>query len=136
MLNDHLLLLSSVGRLILTKSPGVYDPSGDSDIEEITSLYKFPEGTTHTHLREPPWVTLQFAKLLALGSEADRTSVMRAVSMVEKSHLIYDFPLQMNEDVLLELVQIDQLPYGQPISVTVNAQVRISNPATQAPFCN
>lgn len=38
------LFFYSIGRMILTKAPWVYDPNGDRDREDITSLYKAKEG--------------------------------------------------------------------------------------------
>lgn len=37
-------LFYSIGRMILTKAPWIYDPNGDRDREDITSLYKATEG--------------------------------------------------------------------------------------------
>ena len=45
-----MFLLFSVGRLILTKSPGIRDEYGDRDAEDITHLYKNKEGTTAERL--------------------------------------------------------------------------------------
>ena len=42
MLNS--LFFSSVGRMILTKRPGADDDVSDADAEDITSLYKNPDG--------------------------------------------------------------------------------------------
>lgn len=35
----------SIGRLILTKKPFLFDPNGDIDREDITEQYKAKEGT-------------------------------------------------------------------------------------------
>lgn len=35
----------SIGRMILTKKPFMYDPNGDRDREDITLQYKAKEGT-------------------------------------------------------------------------------------------
>lgn len=35
----------SIGRMILTKKPWIYDPNGDQDREDITNQYKAEEGT-------------------------------------------------------------------------------------------
>ena len=40
----------SVGRLILTKQPGIRDEYGDRDAEDITYQYKNKEGTTAERL--------------------------------------------------------------------------------------
>lgn len=34
----------SIGRMILTKKPWIFDPNGDSDRDEITDQYKNKEG--------------------------------------------------------------------------------------------
>ena len=47
---NYEFLLFSVGRLILTKSPGIRDEYGDRDAEDITHLYKNKEGTTAERL--------------------------------------------------------------------------------------
>lgn len=36
--------LYSIGRMILTKAPWIFDPNGDKDRQDITSLYKAKEG--------------------------------------------------------------------------------------------
>ena len=40
----------SVGRLLLTKAPGIRDEYGDRDAEKITHQYKNEEGTTAERL--------------------------------------------------------------------------------------
>lgn len=35
----------SIGRLILTKKPFIFDPNGDKDREDITDQYKAKEGS-------------------------------------------------------------------------------------------
>lgn len=40
----------SIGRMILTKKPYVFDPIGDEDREDITAQYKFREGTASERL--------------------------------------------------------------------------------------
>lgn len=37
-------IFDSIGRMILTKAPWIFDPNGDRDREEITSIYKAKEG--------------------------------------------------------------------------------------------
>lgn len=37
--------ISSIGRMILTKKPFMYDPNGDRDREDITCQYKAKEGS-------------------------------------------------------------------------------------------
>lgn len=34
----------SIGRMILTKKPWIYDPNGDSDKDDVTDQYKNKEG--------------------------------------------------------------------------------------------
>ena len=47
---NELFLISSVGRLILTKAPGIRDEFGDRDAEDVTHQYKNKEGTTAERL--------------------------------------------------------------------------------------
>ena len=42
--NVNVALFFSVGRKILTKRAGANDDVGDTDAEDVTSLYKNPEG--------------------------------------------------------------------------------------------
>lgn len=35
----------SIGRMILTKKPFLFDPNGDRDREDVTNQYKAKEGT-------------------------------------------------------------------------------------------
>jgi len=35
----------SIGRMILTKKPWIYDPNGDRDRDDVTYQYKNKEGT-------------------------------------------------------------------------------------------
>ena len=44
------MFISSVGRLILTKAPGIRDEFGDRDAEDVTHQYKNKEGTTAERL--------------------------------------------------------------------------------------
>lgn len=44
------IFVFSIGRLILTKQPFIYDPNGDKDREDITEQYKAKEGTPEERL--------------------------------------------------------------------------------------
>ena len=46
----HFLSKLSVGRLILSKAPGIRDEYADRDAEDITHQYKNKEGTTAERL--------------------------------------------------------------------------------------
>lgn len=42
--------LFSIGKMILTKRPWIFDPNGDKDREDITCIYKYKEGTKEERL--------------------------------------------------------------------------------------
>lgn len=42
--NTNTNYFRSIGRMILTKAPWIFDPNGDKDRQDITSLYKAKEG--------------------------------------------------------------------------------------------
>ena len=48
--STNVFFISSVGRLILTKAPGIRDEFGDRDAEDVTHQYKNKEGTTAERL--------------------------------------------------------------------------------------
>ncbi|XP_031364851.1 hemocyte protein-glutamine gamma-glutamyltransferase-like isoform X1 [Apis dorsata] len=86
-----------IGRMILTKAPWVYDPNGDRDREDITSLYKATEGT-----------------------ELERLTLYRAVRSTELAKRFYSLPSPAKEDVEFDLVDIERVNIGQPFAVIVN----------------
>ncbi|XP_003692323.1 hemocyte protein-glutamine gamma-glutamyltransferase-like [Apis florea] len=86
-----------IGRMILTKAPWVYDPNGDRDREDITSLYKAKEGT-----------------------EFERLTLYRAVRSTELAKRFYSLPSPAKEDVEFDLVDIERVNIGQPFAVIVN----------------
>ncbi|XP_043784333.1 hemocyte protein-glutamine gamma-glutamyltransferase-like [Apis laboriosa] len=86
-----------IGRMILTKAPWVYDPNGDRDREDITSLYKAKEGT-----------------------ELERLTLYRAVRSTELAKRFYSLPSPAKEDVEFDLVDIERVNIGQPFAVIVN----------------
>lgn len=96
-----------VGRKIVTKRLDKDDDKGDSDIEDITSHYKNPE-----------------------GSEAERLTVFNAVRGVEKAQQYYSFPKKDSEDVHFDLIELDKIPFGQDFSVTVHIQNKSGEPRT------
>ncbi|XP_033202581.1 hemocyte protein-glutamine gamma-glutamyltransferase [Bombus vancouverensis nearcticus] len=86
-----------IGRMILTKAPWIFDPNGDRDREEITSLYKAKEGT-----------------------EVERLTLYRAVRNTELAKRFYSLPSPAKEDVEFDLVDIERVNIGQPFAVIVN----------------
>ncbi|XP_060814180.1 hemocyte protein-glutamine gamma-glutamyltransferase-like [Bombus pascuorum] len=86
-----------IGRMILTKAPWIFDPNGDRDREEITSIYKAKEGT-----------------------EVERLTLYRAVRNTEMAKRFYSLPSPAKEDVEFDLVDIERVNIGQPFAVIVN----------------
>ncbi|KAK9308630.1 hypothetical protein QLX08_001476 [Tetragonisca angustula] len=86
-----------IGRMILTKAPWIFDPNGDRDREDITSMYKAKEGT-----------------------EVERLTLYRAVRNIELAKRFYSLPSSAKEDVEFDLVDIDRVNIGQPFAVIVN----------------
>lgn len=41
---ELILFIFSIGRMILTKAPWIFDPNGDKDREDVTHQYKASEG--------------------------------------------------------------------------------------------
>ncbi|KAL3284529.1 hypothetical protein HHI36_018687 [Cryptolaemus montrouzieri] len=94
-----------IGRLILTKKPFVYDPNGDRDREDITSLYKQKEGT-----------------------EAERLSLYNAVRGSEMAKKFFAMPDSELEDMEFELKDLDKVMIGE----SFQAVVTIKNKSKQA----
>nr|XP_023022029.1 hemocyte protein-glutamine gamma-glutamyltransferase-like isoform X1 [Leptinotarsa decemlineata]XP_023022031.1 hemocyte protein-glutamine gamma-glutamyltransferase-like isoform X1 [Leptinotarsa decemlineata] len=88
-----------VGRKIVTKKLGPTDDDGDSDLLDVTKLYKNPEGT-----------------------EAERLAVYNAVHGVPRAQELYDIPDRGNEDVAFDLVDIDTVPFGETFCVEVKVE--------------
>ncbi|XP_050494484.1 hemocyte protein-glutamine gamma-glutamyltransferase-like [Bombus huntii] len=86
-----------IGRMILTKAPWIFDPNGDRDREEITSIYKAKEGT-----------------------EVERLTLYRAVRNTELAKRFYSLPSPAKEDVEFDLVDIERVNIGKPFAVIVN----------------
>lgn len=100
-------VLCSVGRKILTKRPGPTDDKGDSDLLDVTYLYKNKEGT-----------------------EAERLAVYNAVRGVPRAQELYNIPAKDKEDVFFDLVDIDTVPFGKNFTVVVNIQNKASEERT------
>ncbi|XP_003707216.3 hemocyte protein-glutamine gamma-glutamyltransferase-like isoform X1 [Megachile rotundata] len=96
-----------IGRMILTKAPWIYDPNGDRDREDITSLYKAKEGT-----------------------EAERLTLYRAVRSTEVAKRFYSLPSPGKEDVEFDLVDLERVNIGHPFAVTVNIKNKSNEPRT------
>lgn len=92
-------VFNSVGRKILTKKLGATDDKGDSDLQDVTYLYKNKEGT-----------------------EAERLAVYNAVRGVPRAQELYDIPNKDQEDVFFDLVDIDTVPFGENFTVVVNIE--------------
>ncbi|KAG5310071.1 TGMH glutamyltransferase, partial [Acromyrmex insinuator] len=86
-----------IGRMILTKAPWIFDPNGDKDRQDITSLYKAKEGT-----------------------EVERLTLYRAVRSTEMAKRFYSLPSPGKEDVEFDLVELERVNIGEPFAVTVN----------------
>ncbi|XP_014253448.1 hemocyte protein-glutamine gamma-glutamyltransferase-like [Cimex lectularius] len=93
-----------VGRKIVTKRVDVDDDVGDSDMWDVTQLYKNPE-----------------------GSKEERMAVFNAVRGVDRAQLHYDFPDESQQDVSFDLEDIDQIQFGEPFSIVV----KIKNNSTE-----
>lgn len=76
------------------------DGEGDLDAEDITWQYKNSEGTPE-----------------------ERLAVYNAVSSIDKSKRYYQIPSKDKEDVLMDLVELDKVAYGQPYKARVTLQV-------------
>ncbi|XP_067006907.2 hemocyte protein-glutamine gamma-glutamyltransferase [Anabrus simplex] len=96
-----------VGRRIVTKIVGKDDDEGDADLEDITHLYKDPD-----------------------GSQAERLAVMNAVRGNELAERHYGIPKKQHEDVTFDLVEIDNIAFGQSFSVTVHIHNKSDEPRT------
>ncbi|EFX87396.1 hypothetical protein DAPPUDRAFT_44050 [Daphnia pulex] len=90
-----------VGRMILTKRPGADDDVSDADAEDITSLYKNPDGI----------------------SAAERVSAMNAARSVERTQPMFD-NRPVNEDVYFDLIEQEKVAWGQPFNLQVLVQNR------------
>ncbi|KZC05406.1 PREDICTED: hemocyte protein-glutamine gamma-glutamyltransferase-like [Dufourea novaeangliae] len=96
-----------IGRMILTKAPWIFDPNGDRDREDITSLYKAKEGT-----------------------EAERLTLYRAVRSTEMAKRFYSLPSPGKEDVEFDLEDLERVNIGQPFAVTVHMKNKSDQPRT------
>lgn len=96
-----------MGRKILTKKPGPTDDKGDSDLFDVTYLFKNKEGT-----------------------EAERLAVYNAVRGVPRAQELYEIPNKEEEDVFFDLVDIDTVDFGKNFTVVVNIQNNASEKRT------
>ncbi|XP_066149834.1 hemocyte protein-glutamine gamma-glutamyltransferase-like isoform X2 [Euwallacea fornicatus] len=86
-----------VGRKIVTKQVGITDSEGDSDIWDVTDLYKNPENTP-----------------------AERLAVYNAVRGIPIAKEFYEIRGSDEEnDVFFDLIDIDTVPLGQDFDVVV-----------------
>jgi transglutaminase 1 len=118
-----------VGRQILTKRAGADDDTADADLEDITSLYKNPEGR---HQKQGDGCFNAFFNQGSSaygdrdvthypGSPAERLSASRGV---DRSQNRYEFQSKVNEDVFFDLVELEKVLFGQPFNVTVQIHNR------------
>lgn len=95
----------SIGRMILTKRPWLYDPNGDRDREDITAEYKPKE-----------------------GSEAERLSLYNAVRGSELAKSFFALPHAGLEDVEFDLVELERIKIGEDFSVKVHIKNKSKEP--------
>ncbi|EFX83535.1 hypothetical protein DAPPUDRAFT_301901 [Daphnia pulex] len=131
-----------VGRMILTKRPGADDDVSDADAEDISSLYKNPDGMSRYQKQGDGCFNSLFnqgmsssysdmrdrerdrdMKLFPTGSPAERLSAMNASRSVEKSQPMFEAHRPTNEDVYFDLIDQEKVAWGQPF----NFQVQIQN---------
>ncbi|XP_046990643.1 hemocyte protein-glutamine gamma-glutamyltransferase-like [Schistocerca americana] len=86
-----------VGQRIVTKSAEKDDDEGDTDLEDITSQYKDPE-----------------------GSHEERLAVLNAARFLPMARCHYELPSTENHDVAFDLVEIENVQLGHAFSVTVH----------------
>lgn len=85
-----------MGKCIVTKRVDADDDQGDTDMWDVTSLFKNPE-----------------------GSEAERLAFYKAISGNVYTPPIYDI-VPTAKDVEFDLIDIDTVPLGAGFSVVVN----------------
>ncbi|KAK5646601.1 hypothetical protein RI129_005065 [Pyrocoelia pectoralis] len=86
-----------VGRKILTKHPQKNDDQGDSDMWDVTDVYKNPE-----------------------GSDSERQAVTNAIRGVPRAQEHYSVPPKTAEDVSFDLIDIETVPFGKDFDVAVD----------------
>ena len=92
----------SVGRLVLTQAVGFHDSNGETDAQDITWQYKKKEGT-----------------------QEERLAVYNAVRGVDKAMKFYEVPSKEQEDVVMDLIELERVQYGQPYKARVILEVRV-----------
>ncbi|KAJ0174303.1 hypothetical protein K1T71_010449 [Dendrolimus kikuchii] len=88
-----------IGRMVLTKKPYVFDPLGDEDREDITSQYKYKEGTA-----------------------SERLALMNGVRYSERAKRYYSVAANLKSDVTFKLRDIDTVQIGKDFKVTVDIE--------------
>ncbi|XP_037873667.1 hemocyte protein-glutamine gamma-glutamyltransferase [Bombyx mori] len=86
-----------IGRMVLTKKPFVFDPIGDEDREDITSQYKYKEGTA-----------------------SERLALMNGVRYSERAKRYYSVVSNLQTDVTFKLRDIDLVSIGKDFKVTID----------------
>jgi transglutaminase 1 len=127
-----------VGRQILTKRAGADDDTADADVEDITGLYKNPEGITRQQKQGDGCFNSLFTQSVQSspygerdiphypGSTPERMSVSNSSRGIDRSlsQNFYEVPTKVNEDVFFDLIELEKIAFGQPFNVTVQIQNR------------
>ncbi|CAD7077040.1 unnamed protein product [Hermetia illucens] len=86
-----------IGKMILTKRPWIFDPNGDKDREDITSIYKYKEGT-----------------------KEERLSVYNAVRNTRSAKKFFEMPEEIKEDVKFQLTDLEKVNVGDPFTASIH----------------
>uniref|UniRef100_A0A1B6EUM3 Transglutaminase-like domain-containing protein n=1 Tax=Cuerna arida TaxID=1464854 RepID=A0A1B6EUM3_9HEMI len=86
-----------IGRMILTKYPFVFDPNGDTDRENITTVYKPSE-----------------------GSKDERAAFYLAAQGTHRAKRFLDVPDAASSPVSFELQELDRINIGENFSISIN----------------
>jgi transglutaminase 1 len=94
-----LMICFSIGRLILTKQPFIFDPNGDQDRQDVTLQYKAPE-----------------------GSKDERMALYNAVRATELAKSFFALPDAGLEDVEFDLEELERIKIGEGFCVVVHVK--------------
>ncbi|XP_063385685.1 hemocyte protein-glutamine gamma-glutamyltransferase-like [Cydia fagiglandana] len=95
----------TVGQMLLTKKPLVFDPVGDEDCEDVTEQYKYREGTT-----------------------AERVALMNGVRHSERAERYYELASKVKSDVSFKLRDIDAVAIGNDFRIVVDIDNESNEP--------
>jgi transglutaminase 1 len=93
------MICFSIGRLILTKQPFIFDPNGDQDRQDVTLQYKAPE-----------------------GSKDERMALYNAVRATELAKSFFALPDAGLEDVEFDLEELERIKIGEGFCVVVHVK--------------